>query len=144
MVDPKRKLVGIGSAFGRGCVSTFVVRAGRKIGERVTCQDGGDKGIHRHQQGVSGVGGCVQPQTLGSGGNGHHLGAAKNLAKALVLSKVKGPLAAIVDFGNKHRSAIGKSELVAAERRNSAWISRGGMVKVIASIESRVAHEFEH
>ena len=76
-------------------------------------------------------------------GHRHHLRGSQHLPEALVLREVEGSLAAVIDVGNEDRAAIGESELVAAERRNSSRVRRGGMVEVVARVEGGVAHEFE-
>ena len=42
-----------------------------------------------------------------------------------------------------NRAAVGESELVAAEGRNAAGISRRGVVEVVARVEGGVAHKLE-
>ena len=54
------------------------------------------------------------------------------------MDEIKGPLASIVEVRNKNRSAIGKAELIAAKRWNSARISRCGVVEVVARIHRTV------
>ena len=72
------------------------------------------------------------------------MGGSENLAEALVLAEVVGAIAAIVEARNHDWPAVGESEFVAVERRNTAGLGDGAAVEEIAGVEGGVTNEFEH
>ena len=69
---------------------------------------------------------------------------SEHLAEALVLTKVVGPVPAVVDSGKDQWAAVGKSEFVAHKGRYSLRVCDIPPVKEVAGIKCRVAHKFKY
>ena len=85
----------------------------------------------------------MDPLALRHRGDGEHLCGAEHLAKALVLAKIEGAIAAFIDPGNHDRTAIGETKLISHEWRNSPS-ARNRMVEVVARVERGIANEFKN
>src|SRR6185503_10300054 len=68
---------------------------------------------------------------------------SKNLPESLVLHEIKSAIVALIDVRNKNRATVGETKLIASKRRDPTGIGGRWVVKVIACVKSRVAHEFE-
>ncbi len=143
MIEADRELIRIGHHRGRAGVRVHPVRAGRKIGQGVAREHTRDARIDRHRQHVARKCRGIQAGALLGCGDWKHLGRPQHLAKSLVLAEVERLAFAVIDVRQHDRTAVGKSEFVAAERRKPARAGNGGVIKVISGVEGRIAHEFK-
>lgn len=92
---------------------------------------------------IAGICGRIQTLAFRGRGHGEHLRGSLNLPQPLVFDKVIGSAFAVVEVWQHDRAAIGKTKLIADERRNSARGGGRGVIEIVPGIEGGVAQEFE-
>ena len=66
---------------------------------------------------------------------GHLRGGREHLAEALIPAEKEGAITALVDTGQRHRSAKGEAEFIAGEGRDAARVRLRPAVEKIARVE---------
>src|SRR5579859_3096684 len=102
-----------------------------------------DLRIHGHVQRIAGERGCIQSTALAGGRDRKNLRGAERLPKSLILGKVEGPPAAVVETRQYHGSANGNSKLIALKRGNAPGIVRRPAIEIVAGVKGRIPNELE-
>ena len=67
----------------------------------------------------------------------------EHLPETLILAKVEGSTATVVEMRQQHRSTIRESKLISAKGWILSRVRNGWMVEIVSRIERRVAQEFK-
>jgi len=143
VVDPHRELVRPSDDLRRGCIGAVSERAPWQVRQRVLIQYGQNRRTHWHRQRIAGIGLGINPLPLGHSGHREHLRRPQHLPKPLVLAKIKGSVAPVIEVRNHDWTAIGKSKFVSRKWRNAPLPGRIFVIKIIARIEGGIAHELK-